>query len=402
MTDEELDDLVESHVLGEASPRQQAELQAALCADAAARRRLVERALLEVHLRRVFAADKAADVPAPRPRRIGRPASLKWLAAAAALLLACGAGLVWYAARTPDEARARRDYEVLAGAILVGGGPAAAVTDGGVVSPAGAAGATVRTPDGSRVVLSAAAEAVFRSNLADLRQLVVLRRGGARFTVPAGRGDFRVDTSVGSVTVLGTDFTVTLGNGEERSMAVAVTAGKVRVDVAERTFELAAGDSRVFAPPAARRPGSLRGTLARIDGNRLTIAVKREGRVAAEETVTVDEASEIRIERLVGLSDVTPGQHVSIRHPRRRGVFGKVIRVDGGAVILAVARGEGRRSEEVRVAVDAATEIVSDRPGGVADLSPGQEVALRHEGGRVTRLEVPRPAPPRRREGDER
>ena len=402
MTDDELDDLVESYLLGEASRRQQAELQAALRADAAARRRLVERALLEVHLRRVFAADKAADVPAPRPRPIGRPAWPKWLAAAAAVLLACGAGLTWYLTRTPDEARGRRDYEVLAGAVLVGGRCAPAVADGAVVTAAGPAEATVRTPDGSRVVLSAAAEVVFRSDLADVRQLVVLRRGGARFTVPPGRGDFRVDTWVGSVTVVGTEFTVALRNAEKRSMAVGVTAGRVRVDVAGRAFELAAGDRRVFAPPEAVRPRSLRGTLARIDGNRLTLVVRREGREAAEETVTVDAASEIRIEAPVGLSDLTPGRHVSIRRPRREGVFGKVVRVEGGVVILAVTRGERRRTEEVSVAIDADTEIVSERAGTVADLSPGQEVALRHEGGRVTRLEVPRPVPPRRREGDER
>jgi ferric-dicitrate binding protein FerR (iron transport regulator) len=88
-----------------------------------------------------------------------------------------------------------------------------------------------------------------------------IERGGGRFYVTPG-GPFRVKTALGTVTALGTEFSVKLEprgkrEGKRRegrggvALVVAVTEGSVRVEVGEKSYVLAAGESRSF--PVGRR-----------------------------------------------------------------------------------------------------------------------------------------------------
>jgi hypothetical protein len=70
---------------------------------------------------------------------------------------------------------------------------------------------------------------------------------------------FRVDTSVGRIAVLGTEFTVELRKQKKGgpALAVSVASGRVRVESGGVTKELGAGESRVFGvepPPEKKDP----------------------------------------------------------------------------------------------------------------------------------------------------
>jgi ferric-dicitrate binding protein FerR (iron transport regulator) len=68
--------------------------------------------------------------------------------------------------------------------------------------------------------------------------------------VTHGLGQFRVETPVGAVTALGTEFSVRLRPaGRDKGnlwMAVNVTDGSVQVDAGNKSFKLSVGDRRVF------------------------------------------------------------------------------------------------------------------------------------------------------------
>jgi hypothetical protein len=122
------------------------------------------------------------------------------------------------------------------------------------VSVVGDAAAVIRLDDASTAELAPGSRAVFAGARGAVRQLVELRAGKGSFEVAHEPRAFEVRTSVGSVTVTGTEFTVelreaTLGRAEPRlAMLVEVASGSVEVEHEGERTALAAGERRSFPP----------------------------------------------------------------------------------------------------------------------------------------------------------
>jgi hypothetical protein len=103
--------------------------------------------------------------------------------------------------------------------------------------------------------------AVLRGSTAGARQWIELNEGGGTFRVEKAEGQFQVVTAVGSVTALGTEFSVRLvpsnNQGDTNmsvrgvALAVAVLAGMVQVESDGKTNVLGAGESQVFGQAAS-------------------------------------------------------------------------------------------------------------------------------------------------------
>lgn len=196
------------------------ELNALLQVDPDARRRLVEICLFEVHLYEACAVANSERRPTlQRWRRVAG-----WLAAASVVLVV-GATSVWFlrpastAGPTIVSGQARISGEVVQGIPL-----------DQPFEAAGEAPLVIRLADGAHAEFRPGSQAMLQRTGA--RPLVGLIRGAGGFTVPPGKGQFRVETPLGSVMALGTEFTVDLRNRPARRavMLVAVKEGRVEVD----------------------------------------------------------------------------------------------------------------------------------------------------------------------------
>jgi hypothetical protein len=115
--------------------------------------------------------------------------------------------------------------------------------------------AAIRLVDGSAVELAPATKARLLGKHDGVRQAVELGRGAGKFKVVAGGGTFRVETAMGNVSVLGTEFSVKLEprsrrEGRKRGgrllLSVSVTEGSVSVRAEGKNTVLRAGENRVF------------------------------------------------------------------------------------------------------------------------------------------------------------
>ncbi|MBI3857591.1 MAG: FecR domain-containing protein [Planctomycetes bacterium] len=246
------------------------------------RKRLAELAFEQANLRDALTVSEAVPIlivpaepaaapllkPLPAPAgRVTRP----WIlpVAAAAACLAIIAGIVIWSARGPEAS-----FKLLAGDVKV---------EGSRVEVSGAAPARFRMIDGSEAELAPASAAVFRGRVGDARQVVELSQGTAAFKVAKAPDSFRVDTSVGRVSVLGTEFSVELRKQKKGPpvLAVSVTSGRVRVEAGSLKKELGPGESRVFGPDPVEkkdppRPvfaGVVRGKVVAKGDAHLVIAV---------------------------------------------------------------------------------------------------------------------------------
>lgn len=232
---------------GEATPEELAELEALLRAHPEKRRILVERLLLEVQLYKAFNGIAPVQ-PAP-----ATPVRLGWFvpigSAAAVLLLALSAWLIFYPYL---GTRAGPASVIESGQVRAGNATVSRIASDVPFFVEGTDVAVVRLSDGSRAELDPATEAVVHTRAGAARPIVKLVQGGGKFTVPSGQGQFRVETPLGTVAVLGTEFKVKIGTrkdatGKETpSLAVAVLSGKVEVQSGGKAHVLAAGSNRVF------------------------------------------------------------------------------------------------------------------------------------------------------------
>ena len=149
---------------------------------------------------------------------------------------------------------------------------------------------------------------------------------------------------------------------------------------------------------ARPRSSTVRGEISGIDGSAVTIAVTREGRPVAQQTLTVNDDTQIEMEAVVAVADVKVGQYVTIRRDGRRVIGGKVSKIEGNVVTIPIKR-EGQPARDETVTIDAGTEIVTEVAGKPADLKVGQYVAARYRDGAAIRIEVVR-RPPARRGGE--
>jgi ferric-dicitrate binding protein FerR (iron transport regulator) len=265
------DELLDRCHSAEATPAELAELNRLLRGDAELRRRFVEHSLLEVQLYKAFAG---LAVPAPTPTSIPMPAPThswrprRWLAAAL-VLLAAGVGLFFAFHRKTEPA-----VQVASGEVKSGKHPAAAITPGEPFEVVSLTPALVRFADASLAELDPGSQGIVRGKVGDVRQVIELTQGGGVFHVTHGGGQFRVDTPLGTVTALGTQFTVKLksakGPGSEkgkRTMAVVVTEGTVEVHSNGKRRVLSAGQGRSYGDDGEQNNGEGQQNN-RDDGNR--------------------------------------------------------------------------------------------------------------------------------------
>lgn len=374
--------LIDKYFDGAASPADLAELDARLKAASDVADALADAGRLDAWLSEHFREEKGvrdvgaiiqaveAAQPAGRPAP-ARPAPWRsratWVAAAAAVvLLAAGAG-VWLYLSGPSE----NLHRVLDGQVLVDGVPAATIPDGARVRAVGAGPAVIRLTDGSKATLEPASEAVLHGRRGDRRQLVELVAGGGTFQVAKGDGAFEVETALGRVTALGTEFSVRLVPAPRRekeparadaahlAMAVAVQSGTVQVTFAGQTHVLAAGQNRVFAHEGPPKPKEvqLTGRVVRIEPQALTIVRKREN---ADETRTVALDGDTKILVETDQVDLVPGEGGRMQQ-RPKVVAGTVADLKVGRQVTVVCTDEGRRAVKVLVQRAAPPKLNRDR-----------------------------------------
>ncbi|MFW6108736.1 MAG: DUF4159 domain-containing protein [bacterium] len=258
-------ELIHKHIDRDATPEELAELGATLRASRAAARHFADACRIDAFLSEEFAqSGRSPEVsalieahsrgaPPPEPKARRRRVPFLALTAAAVVILAVGAAVLY--GLWPHRRAAAR-YELLAGHVLINGQKSQRVAPGARLVVPSTQRAVLRLGDGTRAELDPSSEVVLRGEGRGVREAVELVEGRGRFQVTEGGGRFRVETALGLVTALGTDFTVELwsaeppGSGEHRSvraLAVAVDSGRVQVDLDETTHELTAGESRAFA-----------------------------------------------------------------------------------------------------------------------------------------------------------
>src|SRR5262249_49765126 len=130
---------------------------------------------------------------------------------------------------------------VVAGEIRIDGKGVSELPEEKLFEVGGEAPAIVQLDDGSQAELSPPRRASLHGRRGDARQVMELQGGTGKFQVTAGGGQFRIETSAGNVTVLGTEFTVKLqprSRGEGRRtrnrgrlvLSVSVAQGSVKVE----------------------------------------------------------------------------------------------------------------------------------------------------------------------------
>lgn len=239
--------LLDRYQSGEATAEELGELDRQLRADAGKRRMLVERTLLEVHLRKFF----GGLAPAPMQRRAPRSDRPRWAIVAAGVVLVV-LGLC-----------------VLAGLLRNAGGPGAAVESGVVrvnnVATAivpmqtpfevgGQIPAVLRLPDGAHVELDPGTRAIAFGASGQAGRRIELARGGGTFAVAAEQAPLHIETPAGTVVAGSARFSARLAKTPNgiTALTVAVSAGTVEVAANGQQQTLAAGQQREFAAPAGQ------------------------------------------------------------------------------------------------------------------------------------------------------
>lgn len=250
MNDAAFDELLFKHLDGTLGEDEARPLSERLASDPQAARRLalfaadyanLRQALRvqEISRKAIALAPLAARPPAAHPAPAVRAGfSWKFKAAAglaAAVVLAVGLA---FALRAPSAA-------LLSGRILVDGQPSTTLAVGKPIQAVGGS-AVLRLEDGSRLELSEESTVRLTPPADGFRQWVALDEGEGRFQVVKGGGQFRVQTPIGHVTVLGTEFSVRVPRRHEAAraeLAVAVHEGRVQVDHNGRSIMLVAGQT---------------------------------------------------------------------------------------------------------------------------------------------------------------
>jgi ferric-dicitrate binding protein FerR (iron transport regulator) len=247
------DSLLEAYQSGAATAADVADLEKLLRGNASLRLIFVEHSLLEAQLRKVFSHEGFASngTPAPAPPSLSRraPRIGRWLAIAATVVAVLGIGL-WLLV----GGRATSGNEVLSGQIALRGAAVTRIPDGVPFDVIGSQSAVIRLADGSRVEMAATSKGTIQGQSSAARQVVELRQGRGKFQVAKGAGKFRVETPVGAVIALGTEFSVRLRPPPKPAarpqkavwLDVAVISGNVQVDTKKKSYQLSGGQHRLY------------------------------------------------------------------------------------------------------------------------------------------------------------
>jgi hypothetical protein len=275
-------------------------------------------------------------------------------------------------------------YRIEAGEIAVEGG--GGLRAGATISVSGSAPAHLRLPDGSRIVLDPGTSVAFREP-PGMRQEAQLIAGQAHFDVAHGERPFLVKTDVGTITVLGTAFSVAYQPTVAPVMNVDVARGRVRVDHGASSHLLGDGERQRFE--SAGVPVKMRrARLVATDAAARTITVSTVDRrelniIPLADTVTVRRDNrDARFDELIGGEPVELGLDASgivVRVTGQGPQLSGVLRaVDPGARTLSLmVNGDRNHLERVALAPDVAVRRGPGRKGAAADLQPGQHLRLR-------------------------
>lgn len=207
-----------------------------------------------------------------------------------------------------------KSAKVIAGDVRVNGQLAKTASTGDRLHVVSQQSAVLSLPDGSKAEFETASEFVLRGEMAGMSQVVEMVDGTGTFKVEPTEGGFQVETPVGRVTALGTEFRVKLRtqvDTKERvfpgtniaALAVLVISGVVEVEVAGKTYTLYAGDDRQF--PAGRESGkALRETLTVLESiTNARIVVTQGGDRPKKTTVPLNDELRILIDGKPGRAD---------------------------------------------------------------------------------------------------
>ena len=277
-------ELIRRYLDGECSTSEAAELGRALVEDADIAEAFADASRLDATLAELFvekniSGDLLVRLARERPhvetdrgpavsagwRR--RAMGLRWIALAGGI--AVSVAIVLLCRVSPP---ARTTSEVRSGTVLAGGMPMQAIPDEVAIRVAGDAPAILKLTDNSEVELEPATSVVIHGRTSEQRPLVELLEGSGTFRVEKAKGKFKVVTHAGSVTALGTEFSVKIPSPQDHGdsgmkthrvmLAVAVLIGTVQVDFGGKTYMLGGGENRAFAedpgetkpPTTGRRP----------------------------------------------------------------------------------------------------------------------------------------------------
>jgi hypothetical protein len=238
------DALLDRYQSGEATADELGELDRQLRADAGKRRILVERALLEVQLRRFF-----AGLAPTQPRRghgMGRSGWQWFMIAACILLPALG---VWLLLTLRGAGGPGAMVE--AGVLRVNNVATAVVPAGAEFEVGGKVPAVLRLPDGAHAELDPGTRAAIHGAGSRGRR-IDLAQGGGEFRVAGAAAPLHVETAAGTVIAGSAQFTLRLATAADgaATCTVAVTAGTVEVQAGGRIDILMVGEQRVLTAPA--------------------------------------------------------------------------------------------------------------------------------------------------------
>jgi hypothetical protein len=241
------DTLLDRYQSGEASSEELNELDQLLRADAARRRVLVERTLLEVHLRKFFGG-LAPAARQQRPPAGWRPGWLWLIVGVGTLLLSAGLWLAFAPHSTNEAGIAVESGVVRVNRVATAMIPAEAAFEVGGQIPA-----VLRLPDGAHAELDNGTQAKIHAPAGKLGRRIAVAQGGGKFVVAAGQAPLRVETPAGAVVASAAQFTARLSTpaeaGAPRSLTVAVSVGSVEVQLGGQRQMLAAGEQHVFTEP---------------------------------------------------------------------------------------------------------------------------------------------------------
>jgi hypothetical protein len=343
----------------------------------------------------VSPAVQCAPKRSPFPRRwIG------WAAAAAVLLLAVA---TWQF--HPWGNRARRSppgtpgaSEVASGDVLLDGAPARTIPPGSAIRIAGSVPATIHLADGSEAEFEPGARAVLHGSVPGLRQWIELNEGGGTFRVEKANGEFEVETQLGCVIALGTEFSVRLRPAHEEGesnikmhnvvLAVAVLSGLVQVKSGSDVYVLGGGESRVFAQEleGKHKPENVRGgSIVSVDATKIVLK-NRNGEttyeLAADVQVTID-GKPAKIDALAKdmfvVAENKPGEKpIAAIKAEGPTVGGQVKSIDAEKSTITLTTGGGHGPAEQTLAMAPDVAVSSDNKSvKLGDIQPGTAVAVK-------------------------
>jgi hypothetical protein len=239
------DALLDRYESGEATADELGELDRQLHADAGKRRILVERALLEVQLRKFF-----AGLAPTQPRR-GRGMGHGWqwfMIVACIVLPALG---LWLLLTLRSVGGPGATVE--SGVARVNNVATAVVPAGAEFEVGGKVPAVLRLPDGAHAELDPGTRATIHGASSRSRR-IDLAHGGGQFRVAGAAAPLHIETAAGTVIAGSAQFTARLGKAADgaATCTVVITAGTVEVQADGRNEILMVGEQRVLTARADR------------------------------------------------------------------------------------------------------------------------------------------------------